>query len=350
MKPRVLRKGDTIGIISPSSGAAGLFPHRVERGRAALESLGFRVVLAEHAMGRRGWVSGTPEERAADLHRMFADPDVKAVMAAIGGDHSGQLLPHLDFDLIAANPKVFVGFSDVTVLNLAIHARTGLVTFNGPTLMTDFAEFPEPPAYSVEHFLRAVAEPIGGGAPIGEAVPTPAPIGDLAPAPGWTDEFLDWGTKADLTRPRALKPSSGWTWLKSGRGEGPLLGGCIESMQHLRGTPYWPDFHGALLFLETSEDKPSSAWVDGVLADYENMGVLAAASGLLFARPYGYDEEEREALRRVILERTRAYSFPVLADVDFGHTSPMLTLPVGVRAVLDADARRFAITEAAVDG
>ncbi|MHB9059863.1 MAG: S66 family peptidase, partial [Bacillota bacterium] len=313
MKPRALRKGDTIGIISPSSGAAGLFPHRVERGRAALEGLGFRVVLAEHAMGRRGWVSGTPEERAADLHRMFADPSVKGILAAIGGDHSCQLLPRLDFDLIAANPKVFVGFSDVTVLNLAIHARTGLVTFNGPTLMTEFAEYPEAPAYSVEHFLKAVAAP----APIGEAVPTLAPIGDLAPAPALTDEFLDWRTKADLTRPRALQPSSGWAWLKPGRGEGPLLGGCIESMQHLRGTRYWPDFRGALLFLETSEDKPSPAWVDGVLADYENMGVLGSINGLVFGRPYGYSDDERAALHRVIVERTRAYSFPVLADVDF---------------------------------
>ncbi len=182
MKPQALEKGDTIGVVSPSWCGPALFPHRVERGRAFLESLGYRVVLAEHAVGRRGWVSGTPEERAADIHRMFADPDVKAIVAAIGGDHSCQVLPHLDFGLIAANPKVFVGFSDVTVLNLAIHAHTG-------------------------------------------------PIGEIAPASVWTDERLDWGTKADLTRARTLKTSPGWAWLRPGRGEGPLVGGCLESME-----------------------------------------------------------------------------------------------------------------------
>lgn len=217
VKPQALEKGDTIGVVSPSWCGPALFPHRVERGRAFLESLGYRVVLAEHAVGRRGWVSGTPEERAADIHRMFADPDVKAIVAAIGGDHSCQVLPHLDFGLIAANPKVFVGFSDVTVLNLAIHARTGLVTFSGPALMTEFAEYPEPFAYSVEHFLKAVA---GTG-----------PIGEIAPASVWTDERLDWGTKADLTRARTLKTSPGWAWLRPGRGEGPLVGGCLESME-----------------------------------------------------------------------------------------------------------------------
>ncbi|MHB8928481.1 MAG: hypothetical protein ACYC9Q_12675 [Bacillota bacterium] len=122
----------------------------------------------------------------------------------------------------------------------------------------------------------------------------------------------------------------------------------MESMEHLRGTPHWPDFRGALLFLETSEDKPSPARVDAILADYGNMGVLGVVNGLLLGRPYGYDDEERLALHRVVLERTRAYSFPVLADVDFGHTSPTLTLPIGCRAVLDADARSLAVTEAAV--
>ena len=137
-------------------------------------------------------------------------------------------------------------------------------------------------------------------------------------------------------------------WLKHGKAEGVLIGGCIESLEHLRGTEFWPDFNGAMLFLETSEEKPSVALVDAILADYENMGVLEKLNGLLFGRPMGYTDEEKEALRRVILERTRKYSFPIISDMDFGHTSPMFTLPIGCEARIDSDSKTFEITEPAV--
>jgi muramoyltetrapeptide carboxypeptidase LdcA involved in peptidoglycan recycling len=119
-------------------------------------------------------------------------------------------------------------------------------------------------------------------------------------------------------------------------------------MQHLRGTPYWPDLDGAILFLETSEEKPEPERVDGILMDYENMGAFAGLRGLLFGRPYGYTLEEREQLHAVILERTAGFDFPVVADMDFGHTSPMFTLPVGCRSVVDSSRERFEIVEAAV--
>ena len=137
-------------------------------------------------------------------------------------------------------------------------------------------------------------------------------------------------------------------WLKGGSAEGALVGGCLESMQHLRGTTYWPDLDGAILFLETSEEKPSPETVDSILMDYENMGAFARIMGLLFGRPYGYAPKEREQLHEVVLERTAKYAFPVVADMDFGHTSPMFTLPVGCRAVIDAGRERFEVVEAAV--
>jgi muramoyltetrapeptide carboxypeptidase LdcA involved in peptidoglycan recycling len=290
--------------------------------------------MAPHASEKRGYVAGTPEERVADIHQLFADPEVRAIIATIGGNHACHLLPLLDFDQIALHPKIFIGFSDVTVLNLAIYARTGLVTFNGPTLMTDLAEFPAPLPYMIAAFEKTLTRP--------------EPVGTVAPAPTWTDEFLDWEAKADLTRPRRLLPSPGWTWLKGGQGAGPLVGGCLESMEHLRGTPYWPDFTGAILFLETSEITPSPAWVDATLQDYENRGVLAKLNGLLFGRPINYTPAMKESLREVIVARTRRYGFPVVTDVDFGHTAPQFILPVGCQAELDGDDRRFAITEGAV--
>ena len=177
MKPPRIQPGDTIGIVSPSWGGAGAFPHRLRNGVAYLESLGFKVELSRHALEQHGHVSDTAENRAADLHEMFERSDVSAIITAIGGDHSCHLLPHIDFDLIRDNPTIFMGYSDVTVLNVAIWKKCGLVTFNGPALISDFAEYPEPLAYTVESFARTVQE---GG-----------PVGHIAPSSEWTEETLD---------------------------------------------------------------------------------------------------------------------------------------------------------------
>ena len=120
IRPPRLQPGDTVGLVSPSWGGAGMFPHRVERGVQHLRSLGFKVRIGPHALNQLGFVSDTPQNRVDDIHSMFGDPEVKAVVAAIGGDHSCHLLPLLDFDLIRKNPKIFMGFSDITVLNVAI--------------------------------------------------------------------------------------------------------------------------------------------------------------------------------------------------------------------------------------
>jgi muramoyltetrapeptide carboxypeptidase len=334
MKAPALREGDFIGIVSPSWGGAGAVPHRVERGVAQLESLGFKVKLGRHALNERGYVSDTARNRVDDLHDLFLDPDVRLIVAAIGGDHSCQLLPLLDFDLIAAHPTLFMGFSDITVLNVAIWRKTGLVTFNGPALLSDFAEFPQAFEYTRSWFLKAVADP--------------GPIGVVTPSPWWTEESLDWGRQEDLERPRRRVPSEGWTWLKGDIGEGVLIGGCLESLQHLRGTPYWPGWDDAILFFETSEEAPSPADVDGILMDYENMGVFDRLRGLLVGRPMGYSAAEKEQVRRVVLERTAGWSFPVVTDMDFGHTAPQFTLPVGCRARIDIPRQRFEVLDGAV--
>jgi muramoyltetrapeptide carboxypeptidase LdcA involved in peptidoglycan recycling len=334
MKPPPLQHGDTIGVVSPSWGAAGAFPHRVEQAISFIQSLGFRVKLAPHALNQRRHVSDTPECRASDIHEMFADPEVKAIVAAVGGAHSCHLLPLMNFDLISRNPKIFMGFSDITVLNIAIWHKTGLVTFNGPALLTDFGEYPRMFPYTEKHFLKCVA--------------STHPIGEVDASTEWTEEFLDWTEKKDRERPRRLESSGGWTWLKEGRTEGRLIGGCLESLQHLRGTEYWPDWNDAIFFFETSEAKPSPERVDAILMDYENMGVLERLQGLLVGRPMYYSPAEKERLRQVILGRTAKYPFPVVTDMDFGHTAPQFTLPIGCRACIDAAEQTFRILEPAV--
>jgi muramoyltetrapeptide carboxypeptidase len=332
--PPALQPGDTIGIVSPSWFGGEAFLPRARRGIATLESLGFRVRVAEHAYNAHGHVSDTPEHRAADLHAMFADDEVRAIFCTIGGDHSCHLLPLLDWDLIRANPKIFLGFSDITVLNNAIWTQTGLVTFNGPTLLTDWAEYPAMPDISSRSALGVLSDP--------------RPFGDLPIAVEWTDEFLDWGSGEDTTRRRTHVPAEGWHWIHPGIAEGRLIGGCIESLQHLRGTPFWPDCDGVVLVLETSEERPTPERLDGMLMDYENMGVLAQITGLLMARPYGMSPDEKEAIWAVVAERTARFGFPVVGNLDIGHTTPLLTLPIGCRVRIDGDARRVSIVEAAV--
>ena len=334
IRPPRLRLGDTVGIVSPSWGGVGAYPHRVERGVKHLESLGFTVKIAPHALNQRGFVSDTVENRVSDLHEMFADPSVRAIVAAIGGNHSCHLLPRLDFDLIRAHPTILMGFSDITVLNVAIWAKTGLVTFNGPALLTDFAEHPRMLEYTERSFLNTLGQP--------------GPVGVIEPSRCWTEEFLDWSQKKDLERARHLEPAEGPVWLRKGFAEGPLIGGCIESLGHLRGTTFWPDFGDAILFLETSEAKPTPETVDAMLMDYQNMGVLDQISGLLFGRPMRYSPSEKQDLHQVLLDRTSAYEFPIVAELDFGHTAPQFVLPVGCRARVDTTKESIEVLEGGV--
>ncbi len=335
-KPPRVRRGDTVAIVSPSFGAVGAWPHRAERGTAYLESLGLSVRLMPNAARNEGWASASPEARVADLHEAFTDDAVAVVLAAIGGNHSNQLLPLLDHELIRAHPKVFQGFSDMTVLHWALAKHAGLATFYGPALVPELGEFPEVLPFT-DRFLRAAwfgAEPIA-----------------FEPSETWTDEVLDWDTRLDLTRARELRESEGWITIRAGTARGPLLGGCLETIcWHVKGSSAWIDPAGAILVLETSEEAPSPADVDAYLTDLEQLGVFDAAAAVVVARPYGYTADAAQLLWDVVARRTEAAGLPVLANVEAGHADPMLTLPFGVRAELDAGWKLLRLLEAPTAG
>ena len=324
--PRV-QPGDAVGIVSPAFGGVGCWPHRVERGVAYLEQLGLRVKVMEHARRSEGWASAPAEARTADLHAAFLDDEVSVVLAGIGGNHANQLLPLLDFELIAAHPKVFQGFSDMTVLHWAFLRHAGLGGFHGPALITALAEFPAIHPES-DRSLRAAwfsSEPLR-----------------FEPAAAWTDEVLNWDEQLDLTRARELRPGGGWVALRGGHADGWLLGGCLETIcWHLKGSSSWVSPEGAIVFLETSELAPSPGEVDSYLTDLEQLGVFHTAAALVVGRACGYDEERTKQLYEVVVARTESSGLPVLANVDIGHTDPMLTLPIGCSAHLDVDALRF---------
>lgn len=340
-KPSHLQKGDTIGLVSPSSGLAGLVPHRVEQAKQMLEELGFRVKVGQHTLETEGYVSSAPEKRASDLHDMFQDTEVKGIISMIGGNHSNHLLPLLDYDLIRSNPKVFMGFSDITVLHLALHSQAGLVTFYGPAVLGQFGENPKMLEYTQEYLKKALMNT--------------SPIGEVHASKKWTEEVLNWFEKKDLERPRILKPNPGYTWLREGAASGPILGGCISSMMHLTGSKYWPDFTGKILLLETPEGVDFAkgqevSEIDAYLMDLKLNGTFDKISGIVFGRPFGHTIEQEKQLRKVILQHTEGFNFPILYGVDIGHTDPMITIPLGVKVSLNSNKSYFSIDEAGVIG
>jgi muramoyltetrapeptide carboxypeptidase LdcA involved in peptidoglycan recycling len=343
-KPIKLQPGDKVATVSLSWGGPGTFPHRYQAGKRQLEDeFGITVVEMPHTLSDAAWLQGNPQARADDLMQAFADPSIKAIISTIGGDDSIRLLPFLDLDVIRANPKVFMGYSDTTVTHLAC-LKAGLVSFYGPSIMAGFAENGGMFPYMVDSVRKTLF--------------SPSPVGRIAPnLEGWTVEFLDWAEPDHQTCRRALTPSAGWRFLQ-GRGthRGHLIGGCFEVLDWLRGTAVWPDpdlWQGVILFVETSEDVPSPTAVLRGLRIYAAMGILQRLSGLLFGRPGGqvdparFDEYD-EAISQVILEEEGLADLPVITRMDFGHTDPMFVLPYGIQAEIDCDAGQFRILESAV--
>lgn len=328
IKPKHLQKGDIIGIVSPSAPLAGLISHRVEKGIKILEKLGFKVKIGKNALKITNYTAGSSKERAEDINNFFKDKDIKAIFSFIGGNHSNQILKYLDFDLIKKNPKIFLGYSDTTVLHFAFLTQVNLITFYGPAVLTQFAENPEIFTYTKEYFEKTLM--------------STQPIGGVRPSFKWTDEILDWFKKEDLKKPRKMKKNKGWQWLRQGKSEEPILGGCITSMMHLRGTKYWPNFSGTILFWEIPESHEdfikgeSPENIDAYLTDLELSGIFDKIKGMIIGRPFGYTKKQTNQLIQIIKERTNDYKFPILFNVDIGHTDPMITVPLGVKVKIDS--------------
>lgn len=340
IKPPASRRGDTVGLVSPSGGIAQLVPHRVAQGEKMLQEMGFKTLIGKNALKKTGYTAGTPEERASDINELFANTEVKAIICFIGGFHSNQLLKHLDFDLIKRNPKIFCGFSDASVLHFALYTKAQLGAFYGPAVFTHFGEPFGLDPYTCEYFERATMQSKA--------------IGKVSASQEWTDEFLDWFKKTDLERPRHMFKNTGYKWLRKGVADGLAIGGCITSIIHLRGTDYWPDFSRAIFFWEIPESvadlskgEPVSR-IDAHLTDLELSGVFRQCSGMIVGRPKGYTNQDVEQLERIILDRTCDFNFPILMNINIGHTDPIITLPLGVRVRLDSSQNLFEILEPAV--
>ncbi|MBZ9750481.1 LD-carboxypeptidase [Deinococcus sp. HMF7604] len=339
VRPPRLGPGSRVAALSLSSGFVTEVMHRYRAGvRQVAGAFGWEVVPAPNALRGPDYLAAHPQARADDLHWALTQGDIHGMVSVIGGDDSVRLLPHLDPDLLRAHPKAFLGFSDSTV-TLTQFLRAGVMAYHGPALLTDLAENGGLHPFTVRGLRRALID-------------EPAPF-DLEPAPEWTAGGPDWRDEVAQEVPRTFTPASpteGWTWLQGDvPAQGHLMGGCLEVLDMLNGTPGWPSpalWRGAVLALETSEDVPPPHQVGYWLRNYAAQGILAGAAGLLLARPRGYTPEMTAELhgwvRRVLAEADRP-ELPVVAGLEFGHTSPQLTLPLGAQARLDPQARRVTI-------
>jgi len=278
-------------------------------------------------------MAGSPEERARDINEMFDDSEVKAIICSIGGYNSNQLLEFLDFKTIEKNPKIFMGYSDITTLLLGIHTKTGLVTFHGPAVMPQFGEYPSILDYTLKNMKKVLCQ---NNKKI-----------ILKPSKEWTNEFLDWSKGLD-NRPRKMIKNKGWKVLKEGKSKGRLIGGNLQTIQVLIGTEFLPSFRKAIFFWEETE--ASTAEIDRTLTHLKMVGILEKIKGMLVGR---LDRDIKISdptydLEKIILRITKEYNFPIITNMDFGHTDPMLTLPIGIKASFDTSKQELVLEENAV--
>jgi len=314
IRPRALRAGDTIGLINPSGAVFDTAPY--EQTRRSLEAMGFQVREAPHLRARYGHMAGTPQQRAEDIHTLFSDRAVAGVLAVTGGSGANRVLPHLDYALIAQNPKFLGGFSDLTALITAVHVKTGLVTFHSPLARSEWN------AFSVDNF-RAVVMPAGPPPTLRNAV---LPSDELAPREGLI------------------------TTLRGGTAQGRLVGGNLAVLTSLAGTPYLPTFDGAILFLEDVNEYIYR--VDRMLSTLLLSGALAQVAGVVLGGFTDCKPSEGSygslTLDEVFADYFLPLNVPVYSGAMFGHVKRKFTLPLGVNAQIDADAGTLTLLEHAV--
>ena len=337
IKPRRLRPGDIVAVVSPSWGGPALFPATYEAGLATLESLGLRV--REYPSSRAA--NASVDARVEDIHAAFADGDVRAVIASIGGDDSVRLLPKLDATLLAKNPKVVLGYSDTCTL-LVFLRSLGHVAFHGPSVMAGLAQATAYPREFLVQFRSLLFDAVESFEYRGFGVAC--------------NGYEDWSKPENSARPKLLVPDSGPRAIQgSGVRRGKLWGGCLEVLEMLKGTPWWPGsdaWAGAVVIIEGSEEAPPPELYRRVLRSWAAAGNLDRVAALLVGRPRDYTESQKSALddtlRIAIGSEANRPDMPVLTNCDFGHTDPQWVLPLGCTVEVDPQLNRIVLVERAV--
>ena len=307
--PMPIRKGDTVGLVSPSSASDDSFS--LQLAREAMEALGFKVKAGAHFAARRGHLAGTDAERAGDLNAMFADREVKAIVCTRGGSGAARLLPLLDYGAIRRNPKALLGYSDITALHCAIQAKTGLVSFHGQIGSGSWNKF------NVDQFQRVFFD----------------------------RELVEYRNKVEAGDELVPRRNRTIT-IRGGKARGELVGGNLTVLTALAGSPYLPDFTGKILFLEVVSEAPYR--VDRMFSTLKLMGALDKIAGFAFGECTDCNPGDGYGsltLEQILDDYIRPLGIPAYRGAMIGHIREQFIVPVGGKAELDADAGTFRLLE-----
>ncbi|MBO0999847.1 LD-carboxypeptidase [Bacillus sp. SD075] len=311
MKPSRLQAGDEIRVIAPSRSLAIVKGEQRRLAEERLNELGFKVTYGKTALFHDDFFSNSIEDRIEDLHEAFRDPNVKGIFTAIGGYNANQLLRYIDYDLIKENPKVLIGYSDITAILLAIYNKTGLTTYSGP----HFSTFGMKAGleYTMEYFKKAVIE---------------SEDFYLDPSKTWSDD--SWHLEQD---DRTFHPNAGYMVIQEGDAAGTIVGGNLCTLNLLQGTEYMPSLKDSILFIEDDEESHPFSF-DRDLQSLLHQPGASGIKGIVIGRFQKDSGMTEYALQEIIAAKREINGIPVIANANFGHVHPFVTVPVGSKAVM----------------
>ncbi len=311
IRPRKLEKGDHIRIIAPSRSLSLLTDEIIAESIKNLEKFGFKLSFGKNVSELDEFISSSVESRVSDLHDAFKDPTVDAIFSVIGGYNANQLLQYIDYDLILKNPKVFCGFSDITVLANAINTKTGMICYIGPHFSTWAMK--KGFTYTKDYFEKAC---------------TNSESFNIEPSKEWSDDqwYLDQEN-------REFIDNSGYWIINTGHALGRIIGGHMRCLNALQGTEYWPMLEDSLLILEEDAEINPQLF-DRQLQSLIHQSDFSGVKAICIGRFQKETKMSKDLLMKIIKSKQELQDIPIIANVDFGHTSPLLTMPIGGTAEL----------------
>jgi muramoyltetrapeptide carboxypeptidase len=340
--PKALAPGDTVMIVAP---AKYLSKERVELAKNRLEAMGYKVRIPENLYRKKGFLGGTDEERAAELMEAFRDPNVNAIFPGTGGYGTTRIVDRLDYDVIRKNPKILVGFSDITGLHIAINQKTGLVTFHSPNPEWGLGVDRNLMPFAAKWFWRAIlAKDYATVGNERSAAGNGTGSGNPRAAAGYTIfTHASNSNKADKLFEEVPRPVT----MRGGKGRGRLIGGNVSVLHALMGTPYEIETNGKILFLEDVGEAPYR--VDRMLNTLRLAGKFDRVAGVILGQFTAREEEAKwdddASIDDVLKDFFGKLNVPVISHFPLGHVRYNTTLPVGAMAELDGDAQTLRILE-----
>jgi len=306
IQPAKLSQGSGMRVIAPARSLALLSEETQNNANKRITEIGLTLSFGEHVRERDAFISSSIQSRVADIHAGFLDPSVQYLSTVIGGYNSNQLLSYLDYDLIRTHPKIFCGYSDITALSNAIYAKTGLITYSGP----HYANFGDLMGfdYSLEYLKKCLFTD--------ESF-------EVLPSPHWNNDewWIDQRRRIDI-------PNVGFITIQPGEATGTVVGGNLRTFHYLAGTEYCPSLENSILFIE--EDLCEDILhFDSHLTAISQLPNFNGVKGIIIGRFQPQSNVTIETLKLVIANNSQLQNIPIIYGVDFGHTEPKITFPIG---------------------